>query len=78
MPFPCSLMIGCMADAVTTTIRMDDEEMSDVRWFERDEKRWRRRGPWVYVNIVGRGQEFVFDIDGTPKANAWLRELFDT
>ena len=29
-PFPCSLMIGCLADAATTTIRMDDEEMSDV------------------------------------------------
>ena len=36
-PFPCSLMIGCLAEAVTTTIRMDDEEMSDVRWFERRE-----------------------------------------
>ena len=36
-PFPCSLMIGCLADAATTTIRMDDEEMSDVRWFDRQE-----------------------------------------
>ena len=36
-PFPCSLMIGCLAEAATTTIRMDSEEMSDVRWFERRE-----------------------------------------
>ena len=36
-PFPCSLMIGCLADAATTTIRMDDEEMSAVHWFERGE-----------------------------------------
>ena len=36
-PFPCSLMIGCLADAATTTIRMDDEEMSDVHWFDRQE-----------------------------------------
>ena len=36
-PFPSSLMIGCHADAVTTNIDMDDEEMSDIRWFERDE-----------------------------------------
>ena len=36
-PFPSSLMIGCHADAVTTDIAMDDEEMADVRWFQRDE-----------------------------------------
>ena len=36
-PFPCSLMIGCLADAATTAIRMDDEEMSAVHWFERRE-----------------------------------------
>ena len=36
-PFPSSLMIGCHADAVTTNIHMDDEEMLDVRWFQRDE-----------------------------------------
>ncbi len=36
-PFPWSLMIGCHADAVTTDISMDAEEMADVRWFEREE-----------------------------------------
>ena len=36
-PFPHSLMIGCHADAVTTEISMDDEEMADVRWFQRNE-----------------------------------------
>ena len=36
-PFPSSLMIGCHADAVTTDILMDAEEMADVRWFEREE-----------------------------------------
>ena len=35
-PFPSSLMIGCLAEAVTTDIAADDEEMSDVRWFHRD------------------------------------------
>ena len=30
-------MIGCHADAVTTEISMDDEEMTDVRWFHREE-----------------------------------------
>ena len=36
-PFPSSLMIGCQAEAATTDIAIDDEEMSDVRWFHRDE-----------------------------------------
>ena len=36
-PFPSSLMIGCHAEAVTTNISIDDEEMLDVRWFQRDE-----------------------------------------
>jgi NAD+ diphosphatase len=36
-PFPSSLMIGCLAEAATTDIHMDDEEMTDVRWFERRE-----------------------------------------
>jgi NAD+ diphosphatase len=36
-PFPFSLMIGCHADAATTEISMDDEEMNDVRWFDRGE-----------------------------------------
>ena len=34
-PFPSSLMIGCHARALTTDIHIDDEEMTDVRWFPR-------------------------------------------
>ena len=36
-PFPSSLMIGCHADAATTEINFDPEEMADVQWFTRDE-----------------------------------------
>ena len=36
-PFPSSLMIGCHARALSTEINRDEEEMSDVRWFTRDE-----------------------------------------
>lgn len=36
-PFPSSLMIGCHADAATTDINFDADEMNDVRWFSRDE-----------------------------------------
>ena len=30
-------MIGCHAEAATTDIRIDDEEMTDVRWFHRQQ-----------------------------------------
>lgn len=36
-PFPSSLMIGCIAQAITTDIKIDPQEMSDVRWVSRDE-----------------------------------------
>ena len=36
-PFPSSLMISCHADAATTEINFDEDEMNDVRWFSRDE-----------------------------------------
>jgi NAD+ diphosphatase len=36
-PFPASLMIGCHAEALSTEITMDDQELEDCRWFDRDE-----------------------------------------
>ncbi|MCP5150718.1 MAG: NAD(+) diphosphatase [Ectothiorhodospiraceae bacterium] len=38
-PFPSSLMIGCHADALSTDIAIDPEELSDCRWFTRAEVR---------------------------------------
>lgn len=34
-PFPASLMLGFRARATTTSIRIDDHELADARWFER-------------------------------------------
>lgn len=36
-PFPMSLMIGCYAEAVTTGIELDRDEIEDARWVGRDE-----------------------------------------
>jgi NAD+ diphosphatase len=36
-PFPMSLMIGCHAQAATTTITVDTSELEDARWFTRQE-----------------------------------------
>ena len=49
-PFPSSLMIGCHAEAASTEIAMDDEEMADVRWFSRDE---------VLLALEGRSSELT-------------------
>jgi NAD+ diphosphatase len=36
-PFPMSLMIGCHAQALSTDIAVDRNELEDARWFSRDE-----------------------------------------
>ena len=36
-PFPMSLMIGCHAEAMSTAITIDREELEDARWFTRAE-----------------------------------------
>ncbi|MFE5207855.1 NAD(+) diphosphatase [Streptomyces sp. NPDC056600] len=36
-PFPSSLMLGFMARATTTHTQVDGEEISEARWFSRDE-----------------------------------------
>jgi NAD+ diphosphatase len=38
-PYPSSLMIGCYARATTTDITVDQNELSDARWFTRAEVR---------------------------------------
>jgi NAD+ diphosphatase len=37
--FPMSLMIGCAAEAQSTSITVDHEELEDARWFTRDDIR---------------------------------------
>jgi NAD+ diphosphatase len=36
-PFPMSLMIGCHAEALSSDITIDPVELSDARWFDREE-----------------------------------------
>lgn len=36
-PFPSSLMIGCFAEALSTDITVDTEELEEARWIERAE-----------------------------------------
>lgn len=36
-PFPASLMIGCMAEATSEQIRVDESELEEAQWFTRDD-----------------------------------------
>ena len=36
-PFPSSLMIGCIAEALNDDIVLDGTELEDGRWFSREE-----------------------------------------
>ncbi len=38
-PFPSSLMIGFVAEATSTDIRLNDGELEDAKWFTRDQLR---------------------------------------
>ena len=38
-PFPSSLMIGFLAQATSSEIRLNDAELEDARWFTRDDLR---------------------------------------
>jgi len=36
-PFPGSMMIGCIAEALNDVLEIDGEELEDARWFSREE-----------------------------------------
>lgn len=38
-PFPSTLMVGLLAEALSETITVDPEELAEAAWFERDEVR---------------------------------------
>lgn len=52
-PFPASLMIGCHAEAISDEIVADPGEMSDVRWFTKDEVKLAVEDKLEGVNIPG-------------------------
>ncbi len=49
-PFPSSLMLGCHAEADSTEIAMDNEEMTDVQWFDRSE---------VLLALAGKSEKLL-------------------
>ena len=47
-------MIGCIAEADTTDINMDDVEMTDVKWFDRAEVLKALDGKSDQLTVPGR------------------------
>ena len=52
-PFPSSLMIGCHAEAISDEIVADPGEMSDVRWFTKEDVKLALEDRLDGVNIPG-------------------------
>ena len=63
-PFPASLMIGCLAEALNDDLTVDGEELEHARWFTRDE---------VRLMIEGKHPEGLLAPQPMAIANAILR-----
>ena len=53
-PFPSSLMLGFIAEATSTDIRLNDGELDDARWFTRNELRSGDTGLPFRISIARR------------------------
>ncbi|MCY1644146.1 NAD(+) diphosphatase [Methylorubrum sp. SL192] len=67
-PFPASLMIGCVAEALSEAIRTDPDELEDARWFSR---------PDVARMIQGNHPEGLTVPPATAIAHLLLRDWLD-
>jgi len=67
-PFPHSLMIGCWAEALSTDITLEEEELWDARWFTRDE----------VLQMMEEKHPEGFTVPGTHSiAHALIRSFID-
>ncbi len=53
-PFPSALMLGCVAEANSTDIRLNDGELEDARWLSREELRSGAVGLPFRISIARR------------------------
>ena len=56
-PMPSSLMIGCLAVAVSTEIKVDKNEIEDARWFTREQVKFNliSFSYWLFSDRIGLG-----------------------
>jgi NAD+ diphosphatase len=71
-PFPQSLMVGFFARAVTTEIRVDEHEISDARWFSREDMREQAEaGTLVLPGGISISRSLVEAWYGGPLPGSW-------
>jgi len=62
-PFPAALMIGFLAKATSTDIVLNDGELEDARWFERDDLRSGVSRLPFRISIARRLVDYWLDLD---------------
>lgn len=71
-PFPASLMIGFFARAVTTDISVDQDEISDARWFTREQmKAEAEAGTLILPGGISISRSLVEAWYGGPLPGSW-------
>jgi len=71
-PFPQSLMVGFFARATSTAIRVDQDEISDARWFSRDQvRRETEAGTLVLPGGISISRSLVEAWYGGPLPGSW-------
>jgi NAD+ diphosphatase len=71
-PLPRSLMIGCLARAISTDIEVDGEEIEDARWFTREQMRLEAEaGTLVLPGGISISRSLVEHWYGEPLPGQW-------
>lgn len=71
-PFPASLMVGFFARAVTTEISVDQDEISDARWFTREQlKAEAEAGTLILPAGISISRSLVEAWYGGPLPGSW-------
>ncbi|MGO4255449.1 NAD(+) diphosphatase [Marmoricola sp. RAF53] len=71
-PLPRSLMIGCLASAVSTEVSVDGEEIEDARWFTRAQmKEEAEAGTLVLPGGISISRSLIEHWYGGPLPGQW-------
>ena len=70
-PFPASLMFGARAEAVSTTITLDPEELEDALWVSREDMVWVMAGLHPVIKPAREGAIAHFILQN------WLADRLD-
>lgn len=71
-PFPASLMVGFVAEATTTEIDVDHDEIEDARWFTREEMRAEAEaGTLVLPGGISISRSLIEHWYGGPLPGQW-------